>query len=318
MNAVTVTAAALPMGGYASFAEKRAAAMDLIELAAKDGANLIVFPELLNSLDGTTPPPHRLFTEASLLSPDHPDSIAPLTACAAAHQMAVVIPVALAENGHLWNTALVFDDLGQRLARYDKVYPTIPELDSGIAAGAGPVVAEWRGTRIGFMICFDLNYPQLAAAYHAAGVRMLCVPTMFTGGRLLNSYAFLHGLYAVSAYAEWSRFVNPFGKDIGGAGARMESWRSGILPPIVTRTLNLDFARLHLAFNQDQFRAIKAHFGPRVSIEIDQGSALAVIESREPGLSVESILEAYGLEPMDAYLARSAAHRDQEILGRLS
>ncbi len=306
MNTLTIATLAPAMSGYDSLQTKYAHLLDLIELAAREGAQLVCLPELTNSLTGLPPKASDRGTIEEMLH-DGPHSIRGFVDAARRHHMAIVLPVLVKDGGETYNSALFLDETGGLYGRYDKVYPTVDEIDEGVRPGQGPVTVDWHGIRIGFMICFDINYRELAEAYRTRGTRLVLFPTMFDGGALVNSHALLHGMYFVSSYAEWSRFVDPFGRDISGMGRRMESWRSGVLAPVLTRTINFDFERLHLAFNQERFTDIRRAYGHKVQIHVDQGSALAVLESWDEQTTASDIVAEFNLEPLDHYLARGAA-----------
>lgn len=56
MNAITISTLAPSMSGYTDLATKYAYLIELVELAAREGAELVCLPELSNSLTGLLPP----------------------------------------------------------------------------------------------------------------------------------------------------------------------------------------------------------------------------------------------------------------------
>lgn len=83
------------------------------------------------------------------------------------------------------NSCLVFDDQGQRRARYDKIH--LFGFDNGserfdearsIQPGTQPVALDSPFGRIGLSVCYDLRFPEL---YRAMGeCSLLVVPSAFT------------------------------------------------------------------------------------------------------------------------------------------
>ncbi|MHB9287129.1 carbon-nitrogen hydrolase family protein [Halobacteriales archaeon Cl-PHB] len=59
-------------------------------------------------------------------------------------------------------------------AVYRKQYPWGDEADT-FATGDGPVTAETPVGRVGFLLCYDLNFPEAALAYDRRGVDVLLV-----------------------------------------------------------------------------------------------------------------------------------------------
>ncbi len=83
------------------------------------------------------------------------------------------------------NSCLVFDDQGQRRARYDKMH--LFGFDNGserfdearsIQPGTQPVALHSPFGRIGLSVCYDLRFPELYRAL--APTELLMVPSAFT------------------------------------------------------------------------------------------------------------------------------------------
>ncbi len=83
------------------------------------------------------------------------------------------------------NSCLVFDDQGQRRARYDKIH--LFGFDNGserfdearsIQPGTQPVALDSPFGRIGLSVCYDLRFPELYRAL--APTELLMVPSAFT------------------------------------------------------------------------------------------------------------------------------------------
>lgn len=83
--------------------------------------------------------------------------------------------------GGIRNGCMLFDRSGRMAAVYDKNYLTQGELELGMEPGEGPVVHDCELGRIGFAICFDLNYLELAQQYRRLGVELILFPSLFQG-----------------------------------------------------------------------------------------------------------------------------------------
>ena len=92
----------------------------------------------------------------------------------------------------VFNSTLVYNPQGDRVARYDKIH--LFRFDNGqeaydesrvLASGQAPVLFDLPSRdghcwRIGLSICYDLRFPELYRTYARAGADMMLVPSAFT------------------------------------------------------------------------------------------------------------------------------------------
>ena len=178
----------------------------LMAQAADAGAELLVLPEyfcLLGQRDtdklhiqealGRGPIQDCLATQASRLgvwvvggtlpiSVDGPNIDGPN---ASSHE-----PAAASER--VYNSSLVFDPQGTRVARYDKIH--LFGFDNGrerydesraLRAGTQPVMFDLPSRdghiwRVGLSVCYDLRFAELYRHYAQHGADLLLVPSAFT------------------------------------------------------------------------------------------------------------------------------------------
>lgn len=98
---------------------------------------------------------------------------------ALANQYNVHVLFGLAErrdNGVLSNVAVLIDDKGQRLATYDKRYLWDREHQF-FTAGHSPCVVDTRFGKLGLMICYDNEFPEVARLLAQAGAQVILSPT---------------------------------------------------------------------------------------------------------------------------------------------
>jgi len=95
------------------------------------------------------------------------------------------VPLESQEAARVYNSMLVYDDSGKRVARYDKIH--LFTLDLGkehfseertIQAGKDVKVVETPFGRIGLSVCYDLRFPELYRAMK--DVDIILVPSAFT------------------------------------------------------------------------------------------------------------------------------------------
>ncbi|SED37511.1 Predicted amidohydrolase [Amycolatopsis tolypomycina] len=82
------------------------------------------------------------------------------------------------DGGHVYNSVQLIDATGTRLANYRKTH-LFGDLDKAwFTPGDDPVVqADLGGLRVGLLICYDVEFPELVRAHALAGTELLVVPT---------------------------------------------------------------------------------------------------------------------------------------------
>lgn len=112
------------------------------------------------------------------------------------------------EDGQIYNSVQLIDAHGERLCNYRKSH-LFGDLDrSMFSAGTGecPLV-ELNGWKIGFLICYDLEFPENARRLALAGAELILVPTAnmvpfdFVADVTVRSRAFENQCYV--AYANY-------------------------------------------------------------------------------------------------------------------
>lgn len=157
-----------------------ATALRLIDRAATAGAQLVTLPE-----NGLMLGTNAQMREAALH--EDSDEVRQLRLAAATRGVAVVLGGMKNRTAEAtYNSALVIDAAGELVGRYDKMHlfdATIGgqsfEASTVERPGAGPVLLDLDGIRIGLTICYDARFPELSRALAAAGAEVLLVPAAF-------------------------------------------------------------------------------------------------------------------------------------------
>jgi predicted amidohydrolase len=175
--------AAIQTVASASVERNLAVAEELIGDAVDQGARLVALPEWFCFMG-----PH----ERDKLAIRETDGDGPiqsfLSRIAARLRVWVIggsLPIAATTTDKVRNSCLVFDDTGQRVARYDKMHLFGFELgderfreSNTIEPGTAPLAIDSPFGRIGLTICYDVRFPEL---YRALGnVDLISVPSAFT------------------------------------------------------------------------------------------------------------------------------------------
>jgi nitrilase len=162
-------------------------AQRLVNIAAKDGAQLVVLPEYfcLMGLKDTD----KLSAKEAFGTGPIQERLAAIAKEHGIYLVAGTIPLESPEPNKVLNTTLVYDPQGQLIAHYDKIhlfgFQTATEHyeeSETITAGSEPRLlaikvanTEWR---FGLSICYDLRFPEL---YRALGqVDCHLIPAAFT------------------------------------------------------------------------------------------------------------------------------------------
>jgi deaminated glutathione amidase len=158
-------------------------AQRLIELAAATGARIVALPEYF-AIMGMKDTDKVAVREADGRGPIQDF----LAGQARRHRLWIVggsVPLESGIPGKVRNSCLVYDQDGERVARYDKIH--LFGFDMGeeryteertIEPGNRVCVVDSPYGRIGISVCYDLRFPEL---YRAMGeVDLIMVPSAFT------------------------------------------------------------------------------------------------------------------------------------------
>jgi predicted amidohydrolase len=151
----------------------RAISLAAIEEAAAQGAQVVVLPELVSS--------GYMFTSAEeaaslAIAPDDP-LIGEWAAAAARHALVLAAGFCeRGEDGRTYNSGALIDESGVR-AVYRKLHLWDRERLWFTPGVACPPVLDTAVGRVGLLICYDLEFPELTRTVALAGAELLLVPT---------------------------------------------------------------------------------------------------------------------------------------------
>lgn len=210
-----------------------------------------------------------------------------------------------------FNTAVVIDRDGSPIGHYDKIHPTLWELESGIQSGAlSPSVIATDFGKIGCQICFDANWPRDWLALKESGAEIIFFPSAFSAGRILESIATVFHVPIVAAcYPQCCRIIDRDGLTLV---------RQGVYQKWVIDTLDLDNPLLHLDLQWDKMEAVRKVYGPAVNIKVYQEEGWWRVYPQQEDLDILDILRDFDLEPLESYLARSTLAQEAGRLPKIA
>jgi len=276
--------------------------IDAMDREIGNRPDLIVLPECCDTVPTKSPAEKaawiRLRGDAVLET---------VKAYAAAHRCYIVYSAHRErDDGRFANASRLIDRTGKVVACYDKMFPTVGESASRecpIVAGAEAVVAETDFGRVGFAICFDLNYDELKRMYAEKKPDVICFSSYFDGDFLIRSWARDCQAYMVSSTcASWleKRIVDP-----SGALLRSENYYQ----PTFTAKINTNCKVLHLDENRLKFPQIAKKYGQRVQVRNPGSVGTVTLVSEDRSLKIEDVMREFGLETYADYLERSRKTR---------
>ena len=180
------TVAAIQMSSGRDVGANLAAAEAGLRAAQADGAQLAVLPENF-ALMADSPSSRLRHAETDDGGPIQ-DALADLSRTLSLWIVAGTIALRSRDPAKVRSACLVFDDRGERVARYDKIHLFDVDLGPGeryaesdaFEAGDTVVTVATPWGRLGLAICYDLRFPELFRALLDAGVEIVALPAAFT------------------------------------------------------------------------------------------------------------------------------------------
>src|SRR5208337_4435480 len=165
-----------------------------IERAARMGADLVAFTEIYPE-------------------PAEGGTLERVRELARRHKLIIVWPrLEYDPVRKIRNTSILVGRDGAVIGRYDKMFPTIPELEKGVIPGTVAPVFETDFGLVGLLICFDLNFPEVRVALKQSKPDLVVFSSMYRGGLQTQALAYELRSFVVTSIA------SELGLIIGRAG----------------------------------------------------------------------------------------------------
>jgi predicted amidohydrolase len=278
-----------------SIADNRERAFSFVASAGRRGADLVCLPETFLGRENEG----AIETLAG-------GTFEKLFQLAREYQLWVVAGSLLFDHksGCKYNEAIVIDRSGTVAGLYAKVHPTIGECEDRrrITPGGEAVVVETDFGRLGLAICYDIGWPSHWADLARQGAEVVVWPSAYDGGFPLQSYAWTHGYYIISAVlSSRAKVVDVTGSVLASTG----SWS-----PIAEFTVDLEKELFHSDNHEEKLLQVRDELGALVAITAFEEENYFSLESNDPEWPVSRIKSHYGLENFSDYHARAERVQD--------
>jgi predicted amidohydrolase len=203
------------------------------QAASLQGADLLVFPELF--LTG-----YNIGDDAEALAePMDGNSAQRAAKIATKHQIALLYGYTERADGVLYNSAVFLGADGKQRANYRKSHLFGDEERRLFHPGEGMVTVTIAGLKVGILICYDVEFPELVRALVLQGVDVIAVPTALSTpyyeipttivrsrayeNQVFVAYVDHIGVERDVTFIGLSGIVGPDGRDIVRAGEHEET-----------------------------------------------------------------------------------------------
>ena len=204
------------------------------------------------------------------------------------------------DDGSWRNSIRLIDRDGNVAGSYRKNHLVIEENTvMGAMCGSEATVIETDFGRVGFAICFDLNFEPIRKRYVELSPDLMVFSSMYHGGLMQAYWAYFLRCHFVSAICGLkSEIISPVGETLAATTNYIEH---------VTKAINLDCTLCHLDYNWEKLDALKLKYGADVTIHDPGFLGSVLITSETNAITADAMIDEFDLERLDAYFARALA-----------
>jgi predicted amidohydrolase len=273
----------------------------LIEQALAERPDILAIPESF-TLAGLTDPIIEEMAE------DVPGPTLDMAAnYAREHHTYILCPILARRPDGLHIEAFLLDRSGEIAGSYQKHHPVVEgsaynKVEFGSRPGSSLPVFDTDFGRIGVQICFDAEYPDGWEALDKAGAEIIFWLSAYDGGRSVSSKAWTYHRFVASAVGgTYARILNIMGETLVMTGKH---------DSIAACNIDLDTLLFHMDFNLTQVQAIRAKYGPAVSMHMYHEENYFTLQSNHADLPVRQVATEFNLEPLKEYIQRNQRLQD--------
>lgn len=279
-----VKVAAIAIGYDGQHDAKLKLALQHLEVAGKCGADIACLPEAFAGLQPEPVPGPT--TQA-------------VAAVAKKHSMYVVCPIYEKDGEQVYNTAILFDRQGAIAGYYRKVYVYFGENANPSREGVKAFETDFG--KIGILICFDVNFPELWQQLGQLDCELVFWPSALDRCGLLSGYAMLHDYWIVCVGG---------GSVVDLNGDTVPKDEEPFPGQIIT-TVDLDRTIVAAPGNDARlYKLLAEHVG---EVQIDGHDDLEgwyLLRATKPGIRVRDLCVQYRLETSRHFMQRARREID--------
>ena len=164
----------------------------LIAEASQQGADLVCLPESLTYYRSRR-------AMADCAEPIPGPSTDYFGTLAKKHDLYIVAGLTEREGTVVYNTAALIGPEGKLVGKYRKVCLPREEIEAGVTPGEQYPVFSTRFGKLGMMICWDVQFPEVARNLSAAGAEVIAMPIWGGSPTLAKARAIENQIYLVSS-----------------------------------------------------------------------------------------------------------------------
>lgn len=219
--------------------------------------------------------------------------------------MYVVAGLLCKRGSELRNVAVLIDREGQIAATYSKIHLTPSEIHSGLTPGDEVIVVETDLGRVGFAVCFDINWPALWAELGSRQADIVFWPSAYNGGFPLRVYSWCNRYTVVSSVLSFkSRVIDPLANVL----AKTSRWKR-----VAMCDVDLHAGLFHVDEQAEKIAQVARLYGGRVEIVTSSDHDEFAIRVLDETLDAQSVAAEVGLERLNDYIIRCDTLRRNAI-----
>ena len=273
--------------------------VELIDQQAAQGADIVVIPETCRGQSENT--------QETLDGP----TVSAMARLARKHQTYIVCPIDRKYGEQRFNSVVLLNRTGRVVCVYDKIFPVWATecMKRHVLPGEQVRVYQADFGRVGFAICFDVNWSPIWERLANHGAELVIWPSAYSAGRSLQAQAIAYNYYIVSS--TWVPDCHVY--DIDGQELVHDEHNKDAKTNVTCVTLDLDRSIFHQDLNlPDKLHRLLEERGE--DVEQEKWMPLEgwfVLRAKRPGISCRELARDYGLEELRHYINRSRCEIDK-------
>lgn len=201
-------------------------------------------------------------------------------------------------DGTMRNVTTLLGRDGREIASYYKFYPVVEaKTIAGVIEGNSEVVADTEFGKVGFAICFDLNYMELLDRYVQKKPELMLFASMYHGGHVQSHWAYSCRSFFVGSipFRGQCAILDPLGIPVASATN---------YHPYATAAINTDYEVIHLDYNRDKILAARKKYGKRIRVSDPGYIGAVLVYSEDPDITAAQMVDEFEIERLDDYFNR--------------